>query len=511
MLFHSILFTKKTSDKTAQTAVPPEYFTDLNLNQIIDTITQGKEKYNLKPFFYTPLHDYEEISYRFAIMQDMENENLLKKVISFEEKMQTVYNQLNQSQKLFYKYQKESYFIDTVIIYCEAVINLSNDLTITAPRSTGFLALHSYLKNYIASAKFTILRTTAKQIKQQLSAIQYILHIKGNSVTVHAYKAETDYNILVKNTFAKFSQEASQDYKVKFYIPLDMNHIEAQILNVIANLNPEIFSALADFCQSNGNFLDETVGIFDRQIQFYIAYLQYINKLKQTGLNFCYPQMADNCKSIYAYESFDLALAIKCTSKNQPIICNDFYLKNNERIFVVSGPNQGGKTTFARTFGQLHYLAGIGCPVPGKKARLFLFDNLFTHFERAENSKTLSGKLQDDLLRIHDIFEQSTENSIIIMNEIFTSTTLNDAVFLSTRVMDKIIKLDSLCVWVTFIDELADMGEKVVSMVSMTDPENPAKRTFKIVRQAPDGCSYAISIAKKYCLTYNCLKERIKS
>ncbi len=511
MSFYSILFTSETDYPKAETREEPAFFTDLNLDQIVGAVTAGREEYDLKPFFFMPLHDTAAIIYRQEIMRDLENADLCGRIKAFGQRMRAMREHIAQADKLRYEHQKERWFLDAVAIYCDAVDSLAGDLAGAAVESPGFLALNEYMLDYTRSTGYTSLRTATKKLQAELAAVRYSLLVKDNTIRVRRYEPGVDYSAVVEERFANFKQGAAKNYLVRYCEYPDMNHIEAAILELVAKLHPELFSSLEQYCAANVDYLDRTIARFDREVQFYTAYLEQVARLRRAGLKFCYPQICTADKEIYDNEGFDMALAHKLSTEHSPIVGNDFYLQGRERIFVVTGPNQGGKTTFARTFGQLHYLASLGLPVPGREARLFLFDRLFTHFEREEDIANLHGKLQDELVRIRGILGQATADSIIIINEIFTSTTLGDAVLLGKRIMEKIIALDSLGVCVTFIDELATLGEKTVSVASTVVPGNPAERTYKIVRRPADGLAHAISVAEKYRLTYGCLKERMRT
>lgn len=507
MAFKSILFKNGASREKDEM---PDFFRDLNLNRFVEEATEPKKEYDLKPFFFIRPEDKGEIEYRQDVVRDLEKTEIFDAIDSFADGMRKVRRFESLEKKLSHKYQKERWFLDAVDLYCNSVIALKRRLSDAKPKSRGFSDFIEYLGKYTESERFMTLFETTKKLKRELAGIEYSVFVKGNTVSVRRFESEKDYSEEILKTFERFDQGSAKDYGIAFEEIEYMNHVEEKILDFVAHMHPEIFSGLDEYRTQNADYKDEKISVFDREVQFYIAYLEYTVPLKRRNLDFCYPEISTFDKNIYARETFDIVLARKLIREESPIVVNDLNLEKEERIFVVSGPNQGGKTTFARTFGQIHYLGALGFPIPGKKAKIFLFDRIFTHFEREEKAENLRSKLEDDLVRIHRILSEATSDSIVIMNEIFSSTALKDALFLGGKVMERVTRLGSIAVLVTFMDELAVFNENVVSMVSTVVPERPEVRTYRILRRPADGISYAVSIAEKYRLTYDQLKERIR-
>jgi hypothetical protein len=510
MRFYSILYRTPDDEAERRSAdAAPEYFVDLALDQIVTGITAGREAYRLEADFQLPLSDPDAILYRQEVVRELQRDGVYDAVTSFADAMVAMRERLAARDAAHYRYQRDRWFLEAILTYVRAVRGLTAELGATEPRSRGISGLLAYLGRLTSSDAFMSLAAGAEDLRTAIDEIVYDVLIQGNTVKVRTYAGEADYSAQVLATFEKFETSAPKDYRAKFRDHATMNHVEAQILDAVARLHPDTFARLHDFCQERRDFLDDRIAAFDREAQFYLATLERVRVLERdTGLRFSLPELAPSWGGTFAETMFDAALAIKVRDEH-PVVANDVRLDGDERLIVVTGPNQGGKTTFARAFGQLHYLAALGLPVPAAAARVHPFDGLYTHFEREEHVEDLRGKLHEELVRVHDLVERATNDSLVIMNEAFSSTTASDALLLSREVLRRIDARGTLGLVVTFLDELASLHERTVSMVGTVDPEDPAVRTFRIVRRPADGRAYAIAIARKYGLTRDALSERL--
>lgn len=178
--FRSILGSGAKGDPDLHALEAPAFFSDLNLGQIVEAITAGREEYNLKPLFYQRLGDLDAIHYRHEVLRDLDDKIVLAQLSAFAQRMRDMRKQLARAEKLYYKHQREGWLADAVEIYCKAVEDLSLGLSQVEVRSRGLLAFRHYLSAYVESPAFTALVAETATLKRRLSQVSYCLHIRGN-------------------------------------------------------------------------------------------------------------------------------------------------------------------------------------------------------------------------------------------------------------------------------------------------------------------------------------------
>lgn len=343
-------------------------------------------------------------------------------------------------------------------------------------------------------------KTGTEKLKADLSTVRYCLLIKDNCVSVRKYESEIDYSVEVEETFSKFKQGAVKDYKAKLPLRSGMNHVEAAILDFVAKLYPDMFLSLNEYSIQNANFMDETIVGFDREVQFYVSYVQYIEKLKLTGLRFCYPQISSADKDVHDYEGFDLALAHKLAAEGSSIICNDVYLKGKERIIVVSGPNQGGKSTFLRSIGLSQLMMQCGMFVPADSFSANVCDGLFTHYKREEDATMESGKLDEELARMSDIVDKIRSNSLVLFNESFAATNAREGSEIARQIVGALLDKRIKVFFVTHLYEFAHSfsDKKMENAIFLrAERRTDGKRTIRLIEGEPLQTSYGEDLYKK--------------
>jgi DNA mismatch repair protein MutS len=497
------------ADPPEAPARAPACCADLHLDQVIRGIADGRDAYDLRPVFHAPLRDPSAVTYRQDVFRDLANAQLRAELEDFSHAMRRLRRRQVRADVLRNPLQSRRLRLDAAAIYCDAVETLATAFERCGPASAGLRAVAAHLRDHLSSGAFGALRDEVRHLEREFDEVTYSLTLLEDRVHVGPATGRRDYGEAIERTFHAFGSGAAarppdDDDQI------DMNFVEAAILERVARLHPDVFAALAAFEGRHGTYVDPAIARFEGEVQFYLAYLAYVERFAAVGIAFSLPEVTAMDKRVHARGAVDLALAAQLLERGESPVTNDLRLEGRERILVVTGANQGGKSTFARMFGQLHYLAALGCPVPAREARLFLCEELLTHFEREEDLRQLQGKLQAELTRLRALLATATPRSIVVMNEAFSSTATDDALELGRATLLQLLDRDALAVYVTFVDELASFDPRVVSVTATVAPHDPARRTFEVVRRPADGRAHALAVARTYGLTYDELRHRLQ-
>lgn len=499
MEFVSVLGNKKI-DVPSNYSVPA-FFVDLNLDQIIEQI-QSLSLVPVRKFFYNIPEDKECENYRRAIYADVKNPEVHKLLVDFAEGVEERKHALERKNAVSFKLQRFVWHVQEVAIYCDAFSKLYKGLLKANIHSEGLQALRDYLAEYVTSDAYVMMRKKALEIREKLESFHIKLVLENDQILVSVERVKGTYEAYLR----KYVGEQNLQMKSPFSSSIDLSDFEQEITRKITRQQPDFFDKVEAFYKKYECYEDETLIRFGEEISYYLAYYTFQHKMELQGFSFVAPTVDEN-KDMSANGLYDLALACSSIKSQKEVVSNDMLYDKGESFFVVTGPNQGGKTTFARSLGQLVYFCKMGLDVPATAANVHYFSNILTHFSVEESVETGRGKLMDELVRLKPMMDAECQNAFVVINELFTTAANYDACIMGKKVLEHFISQKCRGIYVTHLKELTETHESVVSMRAMLDEQNI--QCFKICRKPGEDSACAINQVSKHRLTYEQLKERL--
>ena len=199
------------------------------------------------------------------------------------------------------------------------------------------------------------------------------------------------------------------------------------------------------------------------------------------------------------------------------IVDNDFEFDDKARIYVLTGPNRGGKSVITVAVGAAVAFCMLGLPVPAKEADISAVDGIFTHFPEGADDTIDKGRLGEECARLREIFNDCTENSLVLLDESLSSTGAYEASYIAAELLAGFAVARCRGIFSTHLHELAAKMEEInqkaaekggVRVDTLVAGIEEGRRSFRIVRQKPDGKSYARDIANKYGLSFEDLTAK---
>ena len=482
----------------------PETVSDLNLDRVFAEVAVAGSA--VDQLLRAPLLHSEDVDYRRQVFTDLAEPSVRAQLERFSRSMSLVRRHLSELPLVRHPVVRRRLGVDIVHVYCRSVSTLHRGLSESTLHSPALESWRTYLNSYISGAEFQQLCSGCEEILADLAEIRYSMQIDEHRIAVEPAAEITGYTATIDRLFAPFTQGWAPTEKPTSPPFAGVHPVEERVLDELVHLFPRAFHRMMDGAEFD-EFIDPVLDRLDGESQCYLSFLRLTDRLSANGSVFCLPEVTDSFDGIRVTGAYDVALAVKNCGETGPPVTNDYHLSGSERTIVVTGPNQGGKSTFARMFGQVTYLAALGCPVPARGARVLLADTIATHFERRERSDDAAGKLEGELTAIGETLAHATDRTLIILNESFSSTATADAQQIGARVLRKIMERKAVAVFVTFLDELSDL-DGAVSMVAGVGAD-PTLRTFKVERKPADGRAHAVALAEQFELSYDAIVGRV--
>jgi len=208
------------------------------------------------------------------------------------------------------------------------------------------------------------------------------------------------------------------------------------------------------------------------ELAFYLGCLNLHERLAGLGEPTCFPQVAQQIDHSFR-QLYDVSLALRT---GQRVVGNDLEA-GGKQLVIITGANQGGKTTFLRSIGQAQLMMQAGMFVGAEAFRANLCDSLFTHFKREEDAVMKSGKFDEELSRVSQIVDHLTPRAMILFNESFSATNEREGSEIARQIVQALLEKG---IGIFFVSHMYAFARGIYE-------QRPSNALFLRAERRPDG------------------------
>lgn len=544
-----------------------EALNDLSVDYICEALTKDPYELNIIKGFLSTITDNEEvIKYRRDIFEDFLNfpklrDNLTALLLKLKDLREIERFQKDTEASSLWQLINRLRELDG---YVDCITAIKETLEENDVKSAGLLKLKEMVQSIYRNNGFTELKADITEMFSMIRDIKSItlgvnldslLRPKTVGVISINDKAFTDSGLLKKfMNFASNQSELNHGTEVSTFTHFhpanpstvsfglgtsvtgaqnDLNHFENSSLTGSDPMSDALKKVVTDILKRTVNNLKSTLNKYVGnsgytfitlmpEITFYIRFSELCDKIKAKGFTLSKAEILNkNDRLTTAKGIYNIKLAIKSlqgeeSTEAKDIITNDFKFDDDARIYILTGPNRGGKTTITQAVGLAFLLAQNGIYVPANEMSISPADNIFTHFPADENDTVDLGRLGEESKRLSEIFSSATNKSLLLLNESLATTNVSEGLYIAKDVIKAMRYLGVRCIFNTHMHDLARNLEEINNTIegdskieSMVTGVENGRRSFKIFIAPPQGVSYAKDIAEKYGVTFENIKGEI--
>ena len=385
---------------------------------------------------------------------------------------------------------------------CSDALCEFRDSVLTISQSAGYL----HLKEQVANESHTV--HNIRSVTLGINLNSQLIPTEAGIVQVNdqPYKSGSVLHKLLRLDFKddEFTCISPLQPSTKGMTPAESGAL-------MATLNSSLWKLISESVSSWGSVIRSYVldGVswliaLLPEIDFIVACTDYLFRLQNLHLPLC---VADLTEEDHVSGLYDPLLALAGTTAQ---IQNDLTFDSDGRIYILTGPNQGGKSIYTEAVGIAYAMLHLGLPIPANSAQMAQISGFFTHFAHRQSDRTAHGRFATECARISEISHSLSDNSLFLFDEALSSTNGGEAVYIAEEVLSAYAAIGAKGIFTTHLHQLCDLIEQMNStdgskshlcnLTAQVDP-NSHERKYLITKGAVSGQSYAMDIARRYRIT----------